>query len=84
MDLYFLVARNSEVEAMKLKPCPFCGGEAIKTKRPVIDEGVVTLEHEIICSWCGCRIARLRLEQYVIEAWNRRDSLDEIVEELEG
>lgn len=68
---------------MKLKPCPFCGGEAIKTKNPIIDEDVVTLEHGIICSGCGCRIARLDLEKYAIEAWNRREPIDGIVEQLE-
>lgn len=49
---------------MKLKPCPFCGGEA-----KVIDIGCPP--RELYCMRCGARINR-RNEKECVDAWNRR------------
>ena len=59
---------------MKLKPCPFCGGEA----RWVNDD-----ESWIKCSYCGVETMYFDDTQEAIEAWNRREPIDEIVEQLE-
>ena len=50
----------------KLKPCPFCGGEAkLRT---------VNGFREIRCNDCYAYINRLKREA-VINAWNRRDEV---------
>lgn len=61
---------------MKLKPCPFCGGEA-------------DLQESLCAGWfveCECgatsRIA-YDSKKEAIEAWNRRKPIDKIVEQLE-
>ena len=53
---------------MELKPCPFCGGEAIKSAfcwANIADESTVE------CTVCGARTKVLKTEE-AIEAWNRR------------
>jgi len=67
----------------ELKPCPFCGGEAILKTGFAQYEDVVTLKYEIVCNMCGCKIERLGLEEYAINAWNTRKPIDNIVEQLE-
>lgn len=48
----------------KLKPCPFCGGDAI-TK-------IFAMGSWIICFICGAETAMYPSEKKAIEAWNRR------------
>lgn len=49
----------------KLKPCPFCGGEA-----RVMDMGY---PHWVYCTKCGAKVhGRTNDEKDSIEAWNRR------------
>lgn len=63
----------------KLKPCPFCGGEAIMQKDrrwpDGYDDGVTT--YEVICTNTNCVIYRadnryFLTKQDAINAWNRR------------
>lgn len=49
----------------KLKPCPFCGGEAI------IDS-FVGVGWIVICNKCDASIGYKETEQEAIDAWNRR------------
>lgn len=66
---------------MKLKPCPFCGGEKIET---VEFEVAGTDSTYVVCVNCGsCTKLHYQKEQ-AIEAWNRRTPLEDIVEQLEG
>ena len=55
---------------IKLKPCPFCGGEA--------DTNLMFGRVGVTCTKCG---ANIRMEHAVIvdkaiEAWNRRDGAE--------
>ena len=53
----------------KLKPCPFCGGKAIK-KNYSNDGFVITF---IFCSNCPAQTRPYLSEETAIEEWNRRD-----------
>lgn len=72
---------------MKLKPCPFCGGEAQKQAQEV--NGLRAIY--VVCKKCGAssgiyktRNPRVKDEENpAIKAWNRRDPMDKIVEQLE-
>lgn len=55
----------------KLKPCPFCGGEA------EMREGSSTKPY-IRCKRCGCRTGSSRYRGNLAKAWNdRADATDE-------
>lgn len=61
----------------KLKPCPFCGGEAQLAK---LGKQVWVMR----CTQCECKLNQIyKTEQQAIEAWNRREPMDKIVEQLE-
>lgn len=49
----------------KLKPCPFCGGEAESKE-------LWNRDYEIECKKCGARSGEYLKEKYAIENWNRR------------
>lgn len=54
----------------KLKPCPFCGGEAIlKTNHGFNKEVISSFTY---CEECGVATRSYALEKTAIEAWNRR------------
>ena len=56
---------NDQISRQKLKPCPFCGGEA------VILAGFE--EHIwIFCEECKAEISAHTTEEEAIEAWNKR------------
>ena len=63
---------------IKLLPCPFCGGEAIKT---AFSWGNISDEYSIKCTICGASTTVLKSEE-VIKAWNTRKPIDDIVERL--
>ena len=52
----------------ELKPCPFCGSEAV-----ILPEGFVTSGQWIACSKCniGQNTPYMKLQD-AIDAWNRR------------
>lgn len=67
----------------RLKPCPFCGGEArirdLSIKIPY--DGIA---HFVDCCQCDVRSGiSFDGEQGAIEAWNTRKPMDRIVEQLE-
>ena len=59
----------------KLKPCPFCGGEAEPKS------SVDTFGHEgffyVLCRKCYARTDHYETGAEVIEAWNRRANEEE-------
>lgn len=59
----------------EVKPCPFCGGEDIRYEE---DDLIV-----IYCYECDCQSRRCETIEEAIEAWNRREPMDKIVEQLE-
>lgn len=63
---------------MKLKPCPFCGGEA-----ELWDNKLTHRLYGVICKKCDCMTPCFESEVEAIEAWNRRKPIDKIVEQLE-
>ena len=59
---------------IKLKPCPFCGGEAkIKDRIECLGHGDYERFYLVTCCNCYAQSRMCGEEQYVIEAWNRRD-----------
>lgn len=57
---------------IELKPCPFCGGEAVyMDSHTNPDRPQPTIE----CIDCSCRMAELNKE-FLIECWNRRADND--------
>lgn len=65
---------------MELKPCPFCGGEAVM-KSYLTNGGVFTRDNEhvyITCKSCGARSKEWRMSirysalEKAEEEWNRR------------
>lgn len=56
---------------MKLKPCPFCGGEA------------KAYNGQVVCTKCWSGSACEDTTEKAIETWNRREPMDKIVEQLE-
>lgn len=57
----------------ELKPCPFCGGEAIHHAQKTYSVGFTEewSEPAVKCSMCHVKIARLDANE-VITAWNTR------------
>lgn len=54
----------------KLKPCPFCGGEAeLKQFYPAFGRRVKTT---VECMVCRCNSGTWGRKDKAIEAWNRR------------
>ena len=50
----------------ELKPCPFCGGEAM------IRHGIYLIVFWVECQSCGVESNAFNNEADAIEAWNRR------------
>ena len=50
----------------KLKPCPFCGGEA-----EICDDTDLCLDVGIVCEKCNLELVQETVER-AIKAWNRR------------
>ena len=75
-------------EAPKLKPCPFCGGEAVKTSR---SNGINhsgwqhAVDHWVFCKTENCfvHVGMCETADEVIEVWNTRVTLAEITETKE-
>ncbi len=58
----------------KLKPCPFCGGEAIVEETKSTTYFKRELPYRVKCKMCHCALAYqfFASEQEAIAAWNRR------------
>ena len=67
---------------IKLKPCPFCGGEAGFNKRKELNcdsqhKSITAKErYKVACRACSCGTAWLFYEEDAIGAWNRRADND--------
>ena len=51
-----------------LKPCPFCGGEAVID----VDPDAVRWKYYAVCNRCCATSGLTYTPQKAIEAWNRR------------
>lgn len=63
---------------LKLKPCPFCGGKAVKT---AFSWGNICDEYTVKCTECGVGTKVLKSDE-AVKAWNTRKPIDDIVERL--
>lgn len=59
----------------ELKPCPFCGGEAICYD--YAPTWATTHKWVVECSICGANIPLYKIKEEAIEAWNRRTEHDD-------
>lgn len=66
---------------MKLKPCPFCGGEATVWNGN-IDDDCSDVYYNIYCTACNCMTPKFHTEKSAITFWNRREPIDKIIEQL--
>ena len=67
------------MSALKLKPCPFCGGEAVTENH----HNRYTDWWEVKCTDCSTAMnERYEYEFEAVEAWNTRKPMDLIVEQL--
>lgn len=68
----------------KLKPCPFCGGEAHKRLAfPVDADGMEMNMYIVGCEHCDIQFSFLWDEECAAELWNTRKPIDDILAELE-
>lgn len=69
---------------IKLKNCPFCGGEA-----EIISSCFVGWDKQIICKKCGastrylCGVTPSQATKNAIKKWNTRKPMERIIEKLE-
>ena len=54
----------------KLKPCPFCGNEAVLMTH--YDTVHKENSHFVACSYCGIRTLHYVAQHYAINTWNER------------
>lgn len=59
-------------EKVELKPCPFCGGEAVAGSNFDNDHYVMCGAD---CDKCGGMVGYMKTEMAAIENWNRRTAL---------
>lgn len=64
-----VLKREIEERKMKLKPCPFCNGEAEVDCRL----GMCS----VVCKDCGARVSSFGDVNPAIEAWNTRVDVEE-------
>ena len=69
-DVFEKMARidGSALPMDNLKPCPFCGGEAVYMDKNTVPD---RLQPTIECFDCGCVMSEIN-KQFLIESWNRR------------
>lgn len=66
-------ANTSELaptDALRLVPCPFCGGDVINTRSQEMTEGPAYYWHK--CETCGAESEGDYGEDVAVAAWNRR------------
>ena len=59
------------MSSILLKPCPFCGGQAMLTP---VDAGFV--KYTVFCSDCGVAFSVYPTEEEAAKVWNTRHELD--------
>ena len=55
----------------ELKPCPFCGGEAVMDS-----DGYYRKTFWVSCTYCGCSTQSFWTEKESVEAWNKRQEVE--------
>lgn len=69
---------------VKLKPCPFCGGKANKRiEFPLDADGLEVNMYIVGCNNCDVEFTCLWDEEIVVNAWNTRKPMDDIIHNLE-
>jgi hypothetical protein len=56
----------------ELKPCPFCGGEAVDSTYNVCDCCGKAVNGSINCSLCNAKVDHYDTSTQAIQAWNAR------------
>ena len=73
------------METVELKPCPFCGGDIVRT---IIDDiAYMTNPHTAVCKECGACGPNTHSSESAIVDWNTRPEEDRLrarIAELEG
>ena len=64
---------------MKIKPCPFCGGEAELWNNNIEEYKLYAVQ----CKNCGMVTPYWFDDELAVEQWNRREPIGKIVEQLE-
>lgn len=54
----------------KLKPCPFCGGEAILETH--MNDDFLNSYYRVVCESCGVKTLFIYHREETINFWNRR------------
>lgn len=68
---------------IKLKPCPFCGGEAHKRVGfPLDPDGLEMNMYVVGCKTCDIEFTWLWDEKIAIELWNTRKPMENVIEEI--
>lgn len=69
---------------MKIKRCPFCGGEATTFAGGIDMYG--SLMYGVMCKNTACCMipSKYPSKEAAIEVWNRREPINNIVEQLEA
>ena len=65
--------RERKMSEIKLKPCPFCGGEAEFVLGEEYREEHKQSKDWIQCSSCGIETPYFDTPEKAAEAWNRRE-----------
>ena len=73
-----MTEKNNRVEIEEIKPCPFCESEA------ELRQGHTVLDNYVQCKRCGCRTKVFNTKRCAVIAWNKRKTMDRILELLEG
>lgn len=71
------------IEKIALKPCPFCGGEAVLVAEPGDADETGPLAF-VYCHKCGASTEREEYDADAIAAWNNRAALTAIMGEADG
>lgn len=56
----------------KIRPCPFCGGQAILIGRELYFSQTNEKSYHIECSKCMVRTVEVMDKESVVKHWNRR------------
>lgn len=64
------------IDIEKIKPCPFCGGDAVCTKDHEASAFHNAAVSNIHCINCGAKICHTsHNEEFLLQKWNKRENL---------
>lgn len=64
------MSNEAPTDALRLVPCPFCGGDVINTRSQEMTKGPAYYWHK--CETCGAESEGDYGEDVAVAAWNRR------------